>query len=349
MTPKRRNLGPRRAASRRFPFALTPLACVLAASLLLRSSGFAQGGASSVIPPLPGAPVVSGDTLVEFISDAQSPIFIEEVKLPANNNDKAREMIYSSVLADHPNAVFTLGDMASLGFYLSTWESYDGFLNRARKSGIPVFPTLGNHELMLFPSVGSKEFALRFPWYRKTGYAVRLGPLAIAMLNSNFSDLSEQERTSQVMWLDSTLSRFESDTSVGMVIVACHHPPFTNSTIVSPSKEVRDSFVPLYLHYAKCRIFLSGHCHAFEHFRQDGKDFLVLGGGGGLQQPLLTGTSRRWEDLFPGKTEKRMFHYLRCRIGDRSLSITVRMVKDDFSGFEDAYQLTFPFTRSVER
>jgi 3',5'-cyclic AMP phosphodiesterase CpdA len=317
------------------------------AFLLLSASGTAQERGAS--PPWLSIPVTRGDSLVEFVSDAQSPIFLETLRLSRNNNDSAREMIYSRILADRPDAIFTLGDMVSLGFFASTWKSLDAFLERAREAQIPMFPTLGNHELMLFASNGAEEFYGRYPWYRKTGYAVRAGKLAVTVLNSNFSQLSGQEQKNQVVWLDSTLAAFEADTSVGIVIVACHHPPFTNSTVVSPSVEVQGSFVPIYLRYAKCRLFLSGHCHAFEHFRQGGKDFLVIGGGGGLQQPLLTGSEAKWVDLFPRKTEKRMFHYLKCRITGEGLEVSVRMVKEDFSGFEEAYSLSYAFTPSIRQ
>jgi hypothetical protein len=309
--------------------------------------GSAQDNRTRDVPPAPIIPMVTGDSLVSFVSDSQSPIFFETLWISSNNNDKAREMIYSQILADRPNGVFHLGDMISIGFYQATWRSTDAFLDRARDTHIPVFATLGNHEVMLFPSYGVEQFYERFPWYRKTGYAVRAGKLTVVLLNSNFNRLSDQEQMSQRGWLDSTLTACEYDTTVGAVIVACHHPPFTNSTIVSPSKEVRESFVPLYLRYAKCVLFLSGHCHAVEHFRQDGKDFLVIGGGGGLQQPLLTGNDVRWEDHFPLKTEKRMFHYVQCRITGQVLEVKIRMVKRDFSGFEDAYTLSFPFIQST--
>ncbi len=292
---------------------------------------------------LPGPPVVTGDSLVVFVSDTQGPIFIETLLIPPNRNDVAREMILAEILRDNPNAIFHLGDMIAIGLYAATWQAIDEFLARARTAQIPVFPTLGNHELMLFPSYGIEQLLDRFPWYRKTGYAVRAGRLAVVLLNSNFGQLTDRERTFQLSWLDSTLSTLESDTTVAAVIMGCHHSPYTNSTIVSPSKEVERSFVPFYLRYAKCRLFLSGHCHAVEHFRLGGKDFLVIGGGGALQQPLLTGNERRWEDLFPGKTEKRMYHYVRCRIAGQGLDVTVRMLKADFSGFEDACTLSLPF------
>jgi hypothetical protein len=299
-------------------------------------------GAQSITIPSP-----TGDSLVSFVSDTQSPIFIEELVLPANHNSRAREMIYTRLLADQPNGIFHLGDMIAVGFLGGTWKSTDRFLRRAAAANVPVFPTLGNHELMIFPTYGIEEFYDRFPWYRETGYAVRVGKLAVVLLNSNFERMKTRHRLAQIAWLDSTLVAFESDTTVRAVFLCCHHAPFTNSTIVAPSQEVRESFVPLYLKYSKCRLFITGHAHACEHFHEGGKDFLVIGGGGGLQQPLLTGADRRWEDHFPLKTEKRMFHYLQCRLTEEGLELTVRMISDDFSGFRSVYSLSFPWDQAA--
>jgi hypothetical protein len=317
---------------------------LLPLSVLFLPGVAGQGGGGDSGPPQ--VPVVTGDSLISFVSDTQSPFFFEEFRLPPNNNEGATAMIDRALLADRPNGIFHLGDMNAFGLYAPSWESTDRFLARAAADHIPVFPTLGNHELMFFPSYGIEQFYDRFPWYIKTGYAVRAGKIAVVLLNSNFDQLTRGERRNQDAWLDSTLVSFESDTAVRAVILCCHHPPYTNSTIVSPSMEVQDRFVPLFLKYAKCRLFLSGHCHAFEHFLVGGKDFLVIGGGGGLQQPLLTGTESRWNDLFPRKTEKRMFHYLQCRIGPAGLDLTVRMIRADFSGFEDAYRIELPYPAS---
>jgi len=341
--PSRRrtpSLGPVQVAR---PMIRTTLLFLVLALHALFVQGSPQDKPGTGAPTLLQPPVVSGDSLIVFVSDTQSPIFIETLVIPSNRNAAARDLILAQILRDNPNAVFHLGDMIAIGFFEATWRAMDGFLARARAAAVPVFPTLGNHELMLFPSYGVEQFFDRFPWYRNTGYVVRIGKLAVILLNSNFGQLSDRERAFQLSWLDSTLAFMESDTTVAAVIMGCHHSPFTNSTIVSPSKMVEESFVPRFLRYAKCRLFLSGHCHAFEHFRRGGKDFLVIGGGGGLQQPLLTGSERRWEDLFPEETQKRMFHYIRCRIAARGFDITVRMVKPDFSGFEDSYALSLPF------
>jgi len=42
-----------------------------------------------------------------------------------------------------------------------------------------------------------------------------------------------------------------------------------------------------------------------------------------------------------------MFHYVQCRITGQVLEVKIRMVKRDFSGFEDAYTLSFPFIQST--
>ncbi|MGE5842123.1 MAG: metallophosphoesterase family protein, partial [Deltaproteobacteria bacterium] len=165
----------------------------------------------------------------------------------------------------------------------------------------------------------------------------------VVLLNSNFNALSEEERGKQLSWYQETLQALDRDGTVGLVVVACHYPPYTNSTIVSPSVEVQKLFVSPFLESAKARIFFSGHAHAAEHFRIDGKDFLVIGGGGGLQHPLLSDSESRWPDLFPQKTQKRMFHYVEGILTGRSATLKVRMLKENFSWFVDAMTVRFDF------
>jgi hypothetical protein len=54
---------------------------------------------------------------------------------------------------------------------------------------------------------------------------------------------------------------------------------------------------------------ISGHTHAYEHFVEDGKHFIVTGGGGGPRVSLHTGQDQRHRDLFVGPAP-RPFHYL---------------------------------------
>ena len=280
---------------------------------------------------------------VAFVSDTQSPMFPETIALPRNNNELARAKIFDSIFGFRPHCVFHLGDLVSLGFYDPSWEAIDAFLEQLQPIGIGFYPVLGNHELMLFSQSGESNFQKRFPHPSRSGYMRRVGPLAVLLLNSNISVLTAEEQAKQLSWYQETLRELDKDSTVGIVVVACHHSPYTNSTIVSPSGDVQENFVPPFLQSAKARIFLSGHAHASEHFRISTKDFLVIGGGGGLQHPLLTGPESRWQDLFPQKTEKRMFHYLEGLFTGTSATFTVRMLNDDFSFLVDAMTMRFDF------
>ncbi|MCU0594619.1 MAG: metallophosphoesterase [Desulfobacterota bacterium] len=282
-----------------------------------------------------------------FVSDTQSPMFPEAIRLSRNNNKLARAKIFDSIVQWQPHSVFHLGDLVALGFWSPSWEAIDAFTDRLRALGTGFHPVMGNHELMLFSKSGEANFQKRFPRATRTGYLRRAGPLAVVLLNSNFKVLTDDERAKQLSWYWETLGELDNDSTVGLVVVACHYSPYTNSKIVSPSAEVQESFVPPFLESAKARIFLSGHAHAAEHFRIHGKDFLVIGGGGGLQQPLLTGPDARWPDLFPQKTEKRMFHYVEGVISGASATFTVRMLNDDFSSFSDVLTVRFDFETAL--
>jgi hypothetical protein len=293
------------------------------------------------------APAISqhvspGDTLrADFVSDTQNPLWPEKLKLAWNNNELAHTRIFDAIVEDAPAAVFHLGDQIALGFLEKSWAVIDSFGARLAARNIPYLPILGNHELIYFAGMGREKFEERFPYASSTGYQHRVGPLAVVLLNSNFGNLSPQDVKKQQAWYEETLARLEKDSTVDIVIVGCHHPPYTNSTIVSPSQEVQQSFVPPFLATSKCRLFVSGHCHAVEHFRNAGKDFLVIGGGGGLQQPLLIGAERRWADEFPVQTELRMFHYMQCRITAEEIRFTIRMLNDDFRSFHDVLMVAF--------
>ena len=57
---------------------------------------------------------------------------------------------------------------------------------------------------------------------------------------------------------------------------------------------------------------------------------------------MLTGGERRWEDEFPDKSEKRMFHYLRCVVTEETVVFSVQMLGDDFETFHEPYNVTIP-------
>jgi len=277
------------------------------------------------------------DTSIIFISDTQSPIWAETIVLSKNDNEIIREKIFNEILKKNPSAVFHLGDLVSLGFDNNDWSEVDSFISRLNEKRISFYPTLGNHELILFPTAGEANFLRRFPWYSKTGYQVRIDSVAVILLNSNFTEMSIEELKYQQRWYENKLVQFENDPSIKLIIVGCHHSPFTNSKIVSPSNDVQKYFVPPFLKSNKAKLFVGGHAHAFEHFKIDKKDFIVIGGGGGLQQPLYTDNESKWKDNF-ASTEIRRFHF--AQFNTKKLELRIVMVDSLYNNFETVYKLS---------
>lgn len=280
-----------------------------------------------------------------FLSDTQSPMWIEALAVNRNRNEEATAILVQHILQDTAiGMVVLLGDVTERSSSEKAWTRIDTFLHRFQERQRSVIATMGNHDYFLRASKGEANFKKRFPMYQRTGYCVRFHSLAIVLLNSNFSNLTDEEQKIQRQWYETTLDSLEADSTVSAVIVGCHHAPYTNNTVISPSKEVEKHFVPAFLRHSKCKAFMSGHSHAFEHFREGGKDFIVLGGGGGLQHALSVGKKQRWKDYFPQQTEKRMFHYIRCNLQSHVLTLTLMMLREDFSTIEPRYSIVLPLT-----
>jgi len=150
------------------------------------------------------------------------------------------------------------------------------------------------------------------------------------MLNSNFKKMKPERIELQQKWYKETLDSLDKDKRVKIIVVSCHHAPYSNSKIVGSSMPVQERFVPLFINTDKCKLFITGHAHAFEHFVQSGKDFLVIGGGGGIHQPL----SLDKRDLQPDY--KPEFHFLMItpnssllQIDSYSLRMTFPVLKKD--------------------
>jgi UDP-2,3-diacylglucosamine pyrophosphatase LpxH len=278
----------------------------------------------------------SDSTDLYFVSDTQQPMFVETLVLKPHHNEKATAAIFSEFIRQKPRAVFMLGDVVALGFANHKWARVDRFLDSIRREGTPVFGLLGNHEVLGRDRKGEKNFQVRFPLNIKTGYVTIQDSIAIILLNSNFGALSSREKIFQDNWYRKTLESLDKSDSVLTIIVCCHHAPYTNSTIVHSSTSVQENFVPAFLQSGKAKLFISGHSHSFEHFNVSGKNFLVIGGGGGLHQPLDT-SSTSIPDL--ARNFKPLFHYVRIRRQGTSLIIRSFYLKEDFIHFNPGYQL----------
>jgi len=267
-----------------------------------------------------------------FASDTQAPMWVETLLLKKNNNRQATKKLFETIGERRPGALFIMGDVVNLGYSNRQWRPMDNYLKNLRNNNIAVYAALGNHEVMGQAKKGMRKFQERFPEHVATGYVQVKDSIAVVLLNSNFGKLSAEDDVAQLKWYEETLEKLDADSAIHFIISGCHHSPYTNSKIVGANKEVQQKFVPLFLASKKSRLFITGHSHNYEHYKIKGKDFFVIGGGGGLHQPLRTGADIL-EDI--ACDYKPQFHYLTVkRFGDK-LKVNSIQLKQDFSCFED--------------
>ena len=275
-------------------------------------------------------PLLSQAVSIDFISDTQQPMMVEKIILKPTHNIKATSLLFSEILKTKPQSLYMLGDVVSLGFNNRKWKKVDRFLDSCRKKNTTVCGLLGNHDVMGRKKKGEQNFDKRFPENVRTGYVSVTDSVAIVLLNSNFNKLSAADKKKENEWYQSTLNMLDTSNAIKAVIVTCHHAPYTNSKIVGSSSQVQQTFVTPYIKSKKARLFITGHAHGFEHFKIMGKDFLVIGGGGGLHQPMDT-SDKRLPDI--AADYKPLFHYLSVQRVADELSVTSHFLKSDFATF----------------
>jgi len=271
-----------------------------------------------------------------MISDTQAPMWIEKLFLKSNNNEKATAILFDQIVKLRPENLFILGDVTSWSAKEKKWQAMDNYLKNCQDADITIAALLGNHDVMGSVAKAELNFKKRFPNAVPKGYYQIVDSIAFVMLNSNFNRMKVEDIEFQQKWYKETLDSLDKSNRVKVIIVSCHHAPYTNSKIVGSSKPVQERFVPLFISTAKCRLFITGHAHAFEHFVLSEKDFLVIGGGGGIHQPLRNAHPDLQEDYKP------QFHFLMITPNSGFLQIDSYALKKDFSGFEKRHILDLP-------
>jgi hypothetical protein len=273
---------------------------------------------------------------IAIISDTQAPMWIEKVFLKSDRNEEATSDLFSEIVKLRPGSLFILGDVTAWSAKKKKWRAMDKYVSACRASNIKVTALLGNHDVMGCARKGVANFKKRFPELVTTGYCQTIDSIAFVLLNSNFKKLKPEEIENQQNWYNRTLDSLDKNRGIKVIVVSCHHAPYSNSKIVGSSHLVQKNFVPDFVLTKKCRLFITGHSHAFEHFIESGKDFFVIGGGGGIHQPL----SQERKDI--QADYKPEFHFLMITPESKSLQIESIALKADFSGFEKKHIMDLP-------
>ena len=271
---------------------------------------------------------------IYFISDIQAPLPAEKIFLNAYRNEEARDSLFSDIIFQHPENLFMLGDLTSRGSNEKAWAPVDALLKSLKKINTKVYAIPGNHEYMWTSTIGMQMYNRRFQRTWQNGYSINIDSIAIVMLNSNFNKLTENELLKQSRWYKSEMDSLDADPAIKSIIVCTHHAPYSNSKIVGSSKQVADLIVPVFEKSHKSKLLISGHSHNLEFFSDStGKHFLVTGGGGGIEQPLIPLSRRKNIDLID-QNAKPLYFYLIIERKNDILELTIRGFKKDFRFFE---------------
>ena len=265
---------------------------------------------------------------IAIIGDLQRTNTAESILMSRSQNDKEREAIVNAIADERPDMLLLLGDQVSTGEDPDDWAYYDKVMSRVNKAGIPIRAIYGNHDYGRDKGRCIRNFCERFPHQADPAAGlVRLGSIALITLDTNFDQLSSREIDRQAETYKKWLRELEDDQEIRGVLVAAHHPPYTNSEL-GRNDAVISMFVDPFYRAKKTRLFLSGHVHSYERFAAGDKMFVVSGGGGGPRRTVDVSTSRPFQnDAYRSPTALRPFHWIRLRVSDNALKAETMMLK----------------------
>lgn len=270
---------------------------------------------------------------IAIVGDVQRTGILEMSMLGRTQNDREREAVLAAIAKDAPDMLFMLGDQVVLGDQEESWNYFDRIMMPVHQAGIPVRAMLGNHDYEgSLHALCMSNFCDRFPHQRDEHHGlVMLGRIALLTLDSNFDHLKlkKDEIKKLKEHYQETLNKLDANPDVLGVVVASHHPPYTNSDLSGSSelRVVRETFAEPFLAARKTRLYLSGHIHSYERFVSGDKTFVISGGGGGPRREVSISRGRPYTNDAYRKETLRPFHYIRMKVREDSLACEVMMLR----------------------
>jgi hypothetical protein len=266
----------------------TTLYCgpVVLLTFLLASVGIyaQQSRAADALPEQAEPVALTVETKVPFTFVAYG-----DLREAHSANSKATDPVRSqdildAIAAAKPAFVEVGGDLVVRGDDEGNWQQWEDQTAGLRRGGIPIFPAIGNHELMGDSSKGLEYYFQHFPVLRHNRYySVRAGNTITFVLDSALDETDGPQGT----WLQQQLQDIAPD--IDFVFVLIHHPPYTHSQggphggghsarakeiALANWLEARQSSMRAKI------IVIAGHVHNYERYSHGGVVYIVSGGGG---------------------------------------------------------------------
>jgi hypothetical protein len=248
---------------------------------------------------------------------------------PANTGSmhpRARRWLAARVGTEHPDAVLFTGDLPFHGDDPRDWKVFDEEASSWARSN-RLYPTVGNHELMLDAPAGEKNFFAHFPHLDGNGfYSVLLGNVLIINLNSSKPMWPTGQ---QAEWLTHQLDHIPR--GVDFVLFQMHVPLIadTQSEFIANIPGADGVALRRYLEARALTarqkfIAVYGHIHNYERFEFNGITHIISGGGGAEPYPVLVrGPQDEYRD-----TDFPVFHYVILKIHGKQAEGTMYKIAD---------------------
>lgn len=248
---------------------------------------------------------------------------------PANvldTNPFVRQELIKAIAAVRPAFISFGGDIPFNGFSEDDWKVYDRETSIWRDRKIPVFPTLGNHELRGDLNVGLANYFARFPMLQQHRfYSVRAANTLLLSLDSSLDETAG----AQGEWLSDQFKLIPAD--VDFIFVSLHHPLVTSAgdktngrggSSARPTEQQLATFLEHQQKQIRARIVVfASHVHNYERHERGGVTYFVTGGGGAHAYPI----SRASDDPFQSPDIN--YHYLLVEVERGKVKVTMNRIE----------------------
>jgi len=241
-------------------------------------------------------------------------------------------------LEQSPDLVLYTGDIVPDGASERGWATFFAD-ERALLADVPLYPTLGNHEI--FHDAGAthfrRYFALPDDGREKLYYHFRFGPAEFIVLEGNAPS------PAQTAWLATTLDAAAA-AHAAHVFVLVHQPPLSLGDHCGAALDEADWMTRFEQHHV--RAVFGGHDHAYERMERRGVRYFVSGGGGA---PVYAEKSCAAFDRAAKRSYRPVHHLLRVRVEGTNVEVTALAIGDQapidrvrFAGGEPAFAMDAP-------
>ena len=241
-------------------------------------------------------------------------------------NPPVRVALVQAIAAANPAFICFTGDIVYNGYDANDWKVWDSETSIWRDKNIPVYPSLGNHDLHGDEKIALGNYFQRFPDLKNSRYySMRAANTLTLVLDSSLDETSGP----QGQWLSNKLDNIPAD--VDFVFLMFHHPPYTSSSDAKlfgggHSARAGEQHLARILEerqpHARARfVVFSGHVHNYERHEHGGVTYFVSGGGAAHAYPI----SRAPDD--PYQSKEINYHYLLVEVDHQQLKITMNRVE----------------------